>query len=240
MQRHSSLHLDIILRLLNNVLLTAENRCSATQVIFKSMKLITVMIASICLLKKTFSGLEYLSAVLLVGAATFFSLGDFSWGSDVKGASRTDNLGIIIVSVSLIADALHSSTQEMVMQKSRASLLETMFWSNTFAAGLAFAYVVLSGELLPAVSYCAVHTVTYYMFVIRAFVIYCGVLCFASIIKHFDAVTATTITTLRKIITILLSFITFPKPFSINYVYGTLLFMASLAATVQHLRNRPK
>lgn len=78
-----------------------------TQVIFKSMKLITVMIGSIFYLKQSFDCLEYLSASALVTSAIFFSLGDV----DVAPSMDNNVPGLVIVCISLIADAMHSTTQ---------------------------------------------------------------------------------------------------------------------------------
>jgi len=218
-----------------------------TQVIFKSMKLVTVMIASVFWLRKSYTLTEYLSAFLLVSAAIFFSLGDFSAADKADAnlpatlaAGSADYTGIIIVLVSLVADALHSSVQESVLQHHKATILETMFFSNLFSASLCFIYLLLTGEFLHAIAYCAEYPVAYLIFVVRAFVIYCGVLCFASLIKHFDVVVATSITTIRKILTVLASFMLFPKPFSMNYVYGALAFFASLALSIQDAKSRRK
>jgi len=151
---------------------------------------------------------------------------------------RTDYTGVILVTVSLVADAFHSSTQESVLHKYQASIIETALFSNLFAAGCCLVYLVFTGELWAALLYCGQLPITYVLFIIRAFVIYCGVLCFTALIKRFDVVVATTVTTIRKILTILLSFLLFPKPWSFNYVYGTLSFLASLALSVYQGRQR--
>jgi hypothetical protein len=95
------------------------------------MKLITVMIGSVIILRKSYAWMEYLAAGLLVGryiaclliyitvfksvlsltdefqlySACLFSLGDVAVAPEYSG------VGIVIVLVSLIADALHSNTQ---------------------------------------------------------------------------------------------------------------------------------
>lgn len=53
-----------------------------TQVVFKSMKLITVMIASVVFLGRRYVGGEYLAAAMLVASAALFSLGDVDLAPD--------------------------------------------------------------------------------------------------------------------------------------------------------------
>jgi len=196
-----------------------------TQVIFKSMKLITVMIGSVLMLKKAYTFLEVLAAVMLVVSACIFGLADQELTSN-----RENNLfGIVVVLLSLVADAVHANSQESVLRIFKASLSETLLFSNLYAAGMAFAVVVMNGELAPALEYCQSNSSTYVLFLSRAVVIYCGVLCFGALIVHFGVVAATAVTTIRKILTIFISFVLFPKPWSVKYVYGVVAFTASVA-----------
>lgn len=93
--------------------------------------------------------------------------------------------------------------------------------------------------------FCSEHPLAYLLFVCRAIVIYLGVLCFVTTIKHFGVVPATTglplqvfarvtaclcvaVTTVRKVLSILVSFLLFPKPFGLKYAIGLLLFAGSV------------
>jgi len=150
-----------------------------TQVIFKSMKLLIVMLSSFCLLRKTFSMRQFLSAFFLVSSAVFFSLGDYHFDSRGPGfLNSTQFRGLVIVMCSLLADALHSSQQERVLQGYHAAILETLLFSNLFAAVLCLLYLAVVDELFPSIAYCSMHPLTYVIFVVRAFVIYCGVFLF--------------------------------------------------------------
>jgi len=198
-----------------------------TQVIFKSMKLITVMIGSVVMLRKSFSKYEYLSVAMLVGSAVLFSLGD------VDVAPEASTYGLIVVVLSLVADSFHSNTQEMVLRNQKAPTSEVMFYSNMFAAGCSLVYCLLTGELFEALAFGAQHPILYILFISRSVVIFLGVQSFLTMMKHFGAVTATTVTTVRKILTILASFIFFPKPFTIKYFYGIVMFVASVVVSIK-------
>jgi len=195
-----------------------------TQVIFKSMKLITVMIGSVLMLRKSYSFLEVLAVLMLVLSASIFGLADLEVTSN-----RQDNMwGILVVLLSLVADAVHANSQESVLRVYKASLSETLLFSNMYAAVMAFGIVVANGELAPALQYCETNSSTYVLFLSRAVVIYCGVLCFGTLIENFGVVAATAVTTIRKIMTIFISFLLFPKPWSFKYVYGVMAFIASV------------
>lgn len=197
-----------------------------TQVIFKSMKLITVMIGSIVMLRSSFAWHEYLSAATLVASACLFSLGDV----DVQPEYNT--IGLIIVCASLVADAIHSNTQDALLRQHQASTSEAMLFTNFFAAAICLVWITATGEITLAMRYCAEDPFIYVLFVSRAIVIYGGVLCFVTLIKSFGVVAATSVTTVRKILTILMSFALYPKAYSNKYALGVLVFVISVVIGV--------
>ena len=203
-----------------------------TQIIFKSMKLITVMIGSLFILRASFTVYEYASALSLVVAACFFSLGD----TDVSVEFPVK--GITIVLLSLVGDSLHSNTQDSLLREHKASTSEAMLFTNFFAAVASLVYIVATGELFAAVAYCQAYPEAYGLFALRSAVIYLGVLCFMLMIKSFGVVAATSVTTVRKIVSILLSFVLFPKAWSNKYWWGGLLFGASLCLSVMDQRYK--
>lgn len=222
-----------------------------TQVIFKSMKLLTVMAGSLCFLNGTFTLSEYVSAVCLVLSAVMFSYGDYAvshptaatagvvevGGADgvVSGTSSSElaaslHVGVLIVLASLVADAFHATTQDTLMRALNASTLETMLYTNLFSSVLAFIVVIVTGELAPALTYCLTHPLAYPLFTLRAILIYLGVLCFLLLIQSSGVVVATAITTIRKILSIILSFVMFPKGWSGWYGVGFVAFCGGLAS----------
>lgn len=190
-----------------------------TQVIFKSMKLITVMVGSIFILQQRFTIWEYASALALVLSAILFSLGDVAETPELGST-----IGFVVVLLSLVADAMHSNTQEQLLKGYKASVTEAMMYTNGFAALMAWAVVLVTGEFGPASAFCAAFPLAYILFVMRAAVIYLGVLCFVLMINTSGVVAATAVTTVRKILTIVVSFILFPKPISSKHVIGFLVF----------------
>ena len=203
------------------------------------MKLLTVMAGSLCILRQSFHPVEYLCAACLVTSACLFSYGDHlvtagGVAHGLVGAELGESLqlGVGIVLLSLVADAFHATTQDTLMRAQHASTLETMLFTNAFSSLLALLVTVLTGELVPAFHYCLAHPSAYPLFVLRAVIIYLGVLCFLLMIKSFGVVRATAVTTVRKILSVLLSFVLFPKGWSGMYVWGFLAFSAGLGGSV--------
>lgn len=204
-----------------------------TQVIFKSLKLITVMIGSIFMLQQRFSAVEYVSAAALVASAILFSLGDVAETPEFGGY-----MGFTIVCLSLVADAMHSNTQEQLLKKYNASVTEAMLYTNGFAAIMSWIWVIVTGEFAPAYNYCSDFPLAYILFVMRAAVIYLGVLCFVLTISTFGVVKATAVTTVRKILTIVVSFILFPKPISSKHVMGFFIFSLGVSLSIWDAMQR--
>jgi len=172
-----------------------------TQVVFKSLKLLTVMIGSVLWVGRKYTAYEYIATMLTVASAVLFGLGD------VDSAPQFSWLGIVIVLLSLVADSMHSNSQETLLQDHKATLRETMVYSNMFSAVGSFVVCLVTGELWKALAFCQQYPQVYFIFATQSILTYLGVLCFVSSIKRFGVVLATTVTTVRKIVTVLLSFL---------------------------------
>lgn len=202
-----------------------------TQIIFKNMKLLPVMIVSVFMLGKRYAVSEYVIAVMFVSSAAFFSLGD------VDASPDFEYLGVFVVLLSLVFDGLHSTSQEQLLRKHGSSVPEMMVFTNMFSAVLVLGVCVLSGELGPSLAYCAQYPEAYFYFTARSVLVYLGVLCFANLVDVFDAVSATTVTTLRKVLSILCSFALFPKPFTGKHLLGLLVFTAAVGIKLRSLQQ---
>jgi len=218
-------------RALTNIALLLLNY--PTQVIFKSMKLISVMIGSVCCLKKEYHRCEYIGAPLLVASAVLFTFGD---SNDLN----FNVLGIIVVLLSLIFDAIHANSQQYILQAKteRDTTMELLVYSNMIAGVLAIIISVITGEItqiyyeyLPSQPDNTLSKL-FIWFLVRVCCLYVGVSAFVVFTKRFGAVFAVTITTIRKILTVLLSYAFYPdkKAFiPIQHGTGTILFILSLS-----------
>ena len=162
-----------------------------TQVIFKSMKLISVMIGSVCCLKQQYHRCEYLAAPLLVLSAVLFTLGD---ANDLN----FNPLGIFVVLLSLVFDAIHANSQQYILRAKteRDTTMELLVYSNLIAGGMALAVSFVMGELheicyeyLPAQPEGTSSSLLMW-FLVRVCCLYVGVSAFVVFTKRFGAVFA--------------------------------------------------
>lgn len=229
-------------RVLTNVSL--EYLSYPTQVIFKSMKLLTVMIGSVVYLRKSYKLVDYVSAVLLVMAAICASFGDKDVDTKTTDTATDEvsgqTIGLVMVTASLVFDSLHSNTQDSLVRQHGASTNEAMLFTNAFAAIATLGLTILTGQLLPAINYCFEQPSIMGMLMMRACVVYAGVLCFLTLVKSSGAVAATAVTTIRKILTIMASFIIFTKPVTMYHGLAIIAFFASvLLSAYDAIYNRP-
>jgi len=207
-----------------------------TQVVFKSMKLLSVMIGSRVVLKKQYSTFEYVAAPFMVISAILFTLGDSIT------TLHFNVLGIVIVCISLVFDSMHANSQEYTLRMHNDTTLELLVYSNLLSSILAGFVGVISGEIIPLIKYFEVHNVYHALgwSFIRAACLYIGVAAFVVFTKKFGAVAAVTVTTVRKILTVLLSYLLCPtmKGFTAQHSAGTVLFILSLLLSAFGAKNK--
>ncbi|XP_075259686.1 adenosine 3'-phospho 5'-phosphosulfate transporter 2-like isoform X2 [Convolutriloba macropyga] len=189
-----------------------------TQVIFKSCKLIPVMIGGIFMQKKKYKLIDYFAMWLLCAGLIWFSLAD----STVQ--PNFHFTGIVIISSALVADAIIGNAQELFMKKYSAANTEVVFFSYLIGVGYIFVVVVFEGKLTEAVQLMDTHTL------FQAFLFsmcgYFGVNLVLDLVVTYGALIAVTVTTCRKAVTIVISFLAFSKPFTVQYVFaGFVIFL---------------
>ncbi|XP_054621344.1 adenosine 3'-phospho 5'-phosphosulfate transporter 2 isoform X2 [Dunckerocampus dactyliophorus] len=198
-----------------------------TQVIFKCCKLIPVMIGGIFIQD--------------VSAAVCMSLG-LIWFTlaDSQVAPYFNLTGVFLISLALCADAAIGNVQEKAMKLHNGSNSEMVLYSYS----IGFVYILMGllcvGGLGPAVAFCSEHPVTTYGYAFFfSLTGYFGISFVLALIKLFGALVAVTVTTGRKAMTVFLSFVFFTKPFTFQYIWGSLLVLFGIFLNV-YSKNRDK
>ncbi|RXM29897.1 Adenosine 3'-phospho 5'-phosphosulfate transporter 2 [Acipenser ruthenus] len=141
--------------------------------------------------------------------------------------------GVLLISLALCADAVIGNVQEKAMKLHNGSNSEMVLYS--YSIGFVYILVGLSciGGLGPAVAFCAQHPVKTYGYAFSfSLTGYFGISFVLALIKLFGALVAVTVTTGRKAMTIVLSFMFFSKPFTFQYVWGGLLVIFGIFLNV--------
>ncbi|CAH1415578.1 unnamed protein product [Lactuca virosa] len=192
------------------------------QLMFKSTKVLPVMImgAFIPGLKRKYPPHEYLSAVLLVVGLILFTL------ADANSSPNFSVIGVVMVCVSLIMDSFLGNLQEAIFTiNPKTSQVEMLFCSTIVGLPFLVPPMVLTGEVFKAWNSCYEHPYVYGILVFEAVATFVGQVSVLSLVALFGAATTAMVTTARKAVTLLLSYMIFTKPLTEQHGSGLLLIV---------------
>jgi len=192
-----------------------------TKVVFRSCKLIPTMMVASLLNKKTFSSVEYFCALAVCAGLVFFAAADWSL------APTFHPIGLVLVGLSVCADAILPNAQERLFRLG-SSRLEVTFYTNFFTLICMTITTYLSGDLIGIVHHAAKDQQLAIFMGVYTFVAYLAISMHMTVVKRFGGVAAVVLATARKGMTLVLSFILFPKAFSWFYVLGASLVLGGL------------
>jgi adenosine 3'-phospho 5'-phosphosulfate transporter B3 len=233
-----------------------------TKVIFKSCKLIMVLIGSRLVFKEAQTPRDYLSAVIVCLGLIVFTL------ADASASPKFNFFGIILIMISLCGEVFLSTLTEKAMQRwdniqpithdkefesiqtrvitnkpddisinqnlhasekgfansEQNSRTELMVCEYLMASSLMMLIASLSGDLLQAIDFfqstsmIIKATIPFY-----ATVTYLGVCCAISIVNRFGSVAVTYVTSCRRMFSLVISFLFFPKTVLMGHIFGIIM-----------------
>lgn len=194
-----------------------------TKVVFRSCKLLPTMLVATVMHRKIFSSFEYSCAFAVCLGLIFFSVADWQLSPSFNP------IGLIMVFLSVLADAVLPNAQEKLFSQG-SSRLEVTFFTNIFVLIVMTFMTLASGDLVGIVRLAmADRQLAMFMGVYTA-VAYVAISTYMNLVKRFGGVAAVYLTTARKAMTLVLSFLLFPKEFSWYYVVGATLVLGGLAS----------
>ena len=195
-----------------------------TKVVFRSCKLVPTMIIASIVNKRVFSSLEYVLAFAVCLGMILFAAADWQL------TPTFHPIGLVLVSLSVVADSILPNAQESLFNCGSTRLEVTLF-SNFFTLIAMTLSTLLSGDLLGFIGYIMGQRTLYLYMGVYTLISYIAVSFFMQIVKKFGAVTGVLAGTARKAMTLILSFVIFPKEFSWYYVFGASLVLGGLLAS---------
>ena len=203
-----------------------------TKVVFRSCKLIPTMLVAKLLHNKRFPTTEYMCALAVCVGLVLFAAADW----DTSPSFHPIGLGMVTMSV--CADAILPNAQEKLFQMG-ASRLEVQAFTNWFTLVAMTITTLLSGDLLGALEHTRRSRQLQLYWLVYTFVAYIAISVHMMVVKKFGGVTAVLVATGRKGMTLVVSFILFPKGFSWYYPVGASLVLGGLAAvSVMRIRSK--
>eukprot|EP01112_Ceratiomyxa_fruticulosa_P009789 TRINITY_DN256_c0_g1_i2.p1 TRINITY_DN256_c0_g1~~TRINITY_DN256_c0_g1_i2.p1 ORF type:complete len:431 (+),score=59.80 TRINITY_DN256_c0_g1_i2:630-1922(+) len=197
-----------------------------TWVLFKSSRVISVMIGGIFILGKRYTLKEYLGVLLLAIGLIIFTLGDLTL------LPSFDPFGVLLVFLSLVMNSFEGNMQEKVMCDYKTTEEEVLFFGYGFGALQIFPYILLNGELVEGITFCYQNFNVLLQVGATCVLSYFGIVLVLGLVKISSALTAVIVTSCRKALTVVISFLLFAKPFSMYYPMGFVVFFAGVALNV--------
>ncbi|CAI9259967.1 unnamed protein product [Lactuca saligna] len=205
------------------------------QIMFKSTKVLPVMImgAFIPGLRRKYPPQEYISAFLLVVGLILFTL------ADANTSPNFSIIGVLMVSGALVMDSFLGNFQEAIFTMNPdTTQMEMLFCSTVVGLPFLIPPMILTGELFKAWSSCSKHPYVYGVLVFEAMATFIGQVSVLSLIAIFGAATTAMVTTARKAVTLLLSYLIFTKPLTEQHCTG--LILMSMGIVLKMLpENKP-
>lgn len=200
------------------------------KVLFKSSRVIPTMLFGVLFYGKRYSRKEYLVMVVLVAGLVLFMQ------ADASASPEFNPVGVLLVCFSLMVDAGTINLQEYVFSQFNTDEEEMIFMSYAGGSCLLLLICMATGEINQGLAFLQhKDDVTHVLLIIVVFAAcgFCGVSCVTALTKRFGALTAALTTTARKAVTIMLSFVLFPKPIGLGHVVGAVLFVSGLVCKSQ-------
>ena len=202
-----------------------------TKVVFKSAKLIPTMMVATVIQRKVYGIRDYLGATLLsIGAA------GYTYGSHNEPKQENNWIGILLLTLSVFCDALVPNLQKILMApietkttqglpflrepfgkdgeaiKSGVSASELMTNVNAIGFAGVLSYMMVTGHLAATMAAAIQHPKLLIDLVLVGLGLSTAVLNYTNLIQSSGSVIAVAVATLRKVATVILSYVVFPKP----------------------------
>lgn len=129
--------------------------------------------------------------------------------------------------VSVCADAFLPNFQERVFDQG-SSRLEVTFFTNILCLTFMTIAFTATGDLPLAFAYAMANPHALYLMIIYTFLAYIAITFHMALVKEFGGIVTVLVGNARKAMTIVLSFLLFPKPMSPLYIVGGVLVFGSL------------
>ncbi|KAM7275676.1 hypothetical protein ACFE04_017542 [Oxalis oulophora] len=200
------------------------------QLMFKSTKVLPVMLmgAFVPGLRRKYSAMDYISALLLVVGLILFTL------ADAHTSPNFSVLGVVMISGALVMDAFLGNLQEAIFTLNpETTQMEMLFCSTVVGLPMLIPPMILTGELFRAWSSCSQHLYVYGVLIFEAMATFIGQISVLTLIALFGAASTAMITTARKAVTLLLSYLIFTKP--LTEMHGTGLLLIAMGITLKML-----
>ena len=207
-----------------------------TRVVFKSSKVLPVKVLSY--LSSSRQGLtsinEWLSTVLIVLGILIFTADDF------KTDKTFNALGVLQLILAVCCDAACAIYEEkrFFRTKDPSSMQEVITFSSLWASCYGVSVFMMSPSLLEAIAYMTCHIYVTPFIIFSALMGFLSLFFILTVMKLYGATEAEIIKSLRRLSTMLVSFVVFRKRMGIYHIIGIIFVMIGTTRSFKLTRKR--
>jgi len=170
----------------------------------KSGKMVPVMIGSLLIGGAKYTLREYAAVFAIIAGTCIVSMGKKS------ADASSSKLGILFIFLSLTCDGITGGLQKLLKQKSaelgvKAKPYDLMFWINLYMAIIAVVISLFFGEINSGIDFCVKNPIMLEKILKFSVCSAIGQSFIFYTIANFDPLICTTVTTTRKVFSVLLS-----------------------------------
>lgn len=210
------------------------------QVLFKSAKVIPVMLMGRFLNNTQYKFVDYAEAVAITLGVCLFGLSKDT-SSSVKGSgAETEIWGLMCLTLYISSDAFTSQWQSRINRHYETSTYQMMFGVNCSAIILTVSALIISGELPAVLEFLAANPGAIWNNVITAITSATGQTFIFYTIKTFGPVAFTIIMTTRQMISMVISTIVFGHSITFGSYCGAFIVFSTLFYNVYRKHQAKK
>lgn len=205
------------------------------QTLFKSTKVIPVMLMGTILKNSRYSTIEYVEAVLITSGVCVFSLAKSNWSTDSNTFAQT--IGLILLCVYVLSDSFTSQWQSRLYKDyGKIDSFQMMCGVNISSIVITSMALIVSGELPLVLEFLWYNPNSLMYNIITSVVSTTGQLAIYYTIKKFGPIVFTVIMTTRQMFSIVLSNYLFSHSMTLqNYLGASLVFAVLLYSTYRQM-----
>ena len=188
-----------------------------TRIVAKCSKVIPTMVMGALMQGRRYEKKDYFAAMTLVCGVCLFALGDRA------SLPQFQPKGVVMIVCALFIEAAAGNFEEkrLFNVSLPASHAEVVMYANIFGLLMTMFGMTLNGEIWPIVAYMNSHRECVFRAMIAASFGYMSVSFILLSIRQYGATNTEIIKALRKMLSIALSLLLYPKPMGWRYVTGT-------------------
>ena len=193
------------------------------------------MLIGVLILRKQYKSKDYLAALLLCGGVIGVTFGNAAMVASAPvdaPSSYHQALGILLTMLSVVLDAISPVLQELLMRDWKVSMADVMLYTNLCGfLGIATIWYqtqewIALAKVTPAFG--GAYTLASIL-IPYGFCSYFGIAFLLMLIRVWGSAVGVAVTTLRKVVTVVISFIAFPKELTMGFVVSGVMVLASIA-----------